>query len=64
MRLALSDTVDPRMADADDGWWFPEQKEAEPNLFGVFESNANLLCPDGPEFCTNPESAAGLTQRY
>jgi len=21
-------------------------------LFGVFESNANMLCPDGPEFCS------------
>ncbi len=52
MRLAVSDTVNPRMADADHGWWFPEREEAEPNLFGVFESNANLLCPDGPEFCS------------
>ena len=32
MRLALSDTVDPRMADADHGWWFPERQAggAEP----------------------------------
>jgi anaerobic selenocysteine-containing dehydrogenase len=52
MRLNLSDAVDPRMADADHGWWFPEREEAEPNLFGVFESNVNLLCPDGPEFCS------------
>jgi thiosulfate reductase / polysulfide reductase chain A len=54
MRLHVSDMVDPRMADADHGWWFPERKEAEPELFKVFESNANVLCPDGPEFC-NPE---------
>jgi len=54
MRLHVSDKVDPRMADADHGWWFPERKEAEPELFGVFDSNANVLCPDGPEFC-NPE---------
>ena len=52
MRLNLSDTVDLRMADADHGWWFPEREEAEPNLFSVFESNANLLCPDGSEFCS------------
>jgi anaerobic selenocysteine-containing dehydrogenase len=52
MRLHLSDMVDPRMADADHGWWFPERKEAEPELFGVFDSNANVLCPDGPEFCS------------
>jgi len=52
MKLHLSDTVDQRMADADHGWWFPERKEAEPELFGVFESNANTLCPDGSNFCS------------
>jgi len=52
MRLALSDMVDPRMADADHGWWFPERQEAEPTLFSVFESNVNVLCPDRAEFCS------------
>ena len=52
MRLSLSDTVDMRMADADHGWWFPEREQADPSLFGVFESNANILCPDGSEFCS------------
>ncbi len=52
MRLQVSDAIDPRMADADHGWWFPERKQAEPELFGVFESNVNILCPDGPEFCS------------
>ncbi len=47
MRLRISDTVERRMADADHGWWFPERREEEPELFGVFESNANILCPDG-----------------
>jgi hypothetical protein len=40
------------MVDVEHGWWFPERKEAEPELFGVFESNANVLCPDGEEFCS------------
>ena len=52
MRLRFSDTVDRRMADVDHGWWFPERSEEEPELFGVFESNANILCPDGSEFCS------------
>jgi anaerobic selenocysteine-containing dehydrogenase len=52
MRLRLSDTVDQRMADVDHGWWFPERREEVPELFGVFESNANILCPDGSEFCS------------
>lgn len=51
-QLHLSHIVDPRMADVDHGWWFPERKEAESELFGVFESNANILCPDAPEFCS------------
>lgn len=54
MKLRLSTMVDPRMADADHGWWFPERKDKKSKLFGVFESNVNMLCPDGPEFC-NPE---------
>jgi anaerobic selenocysteine-containing dehydrogenase len=52
MRLQLSDAIDRRMADLHHGWWFPERKEAEPELFGVFESNANILCPDEPQFCS------------
>jgi thiosulfate reductase/polysulfide reductase chain A len=52
MRLRLSDAVDPRMADAQHGWWFPEKPGTEPVLFGTFDSNANMLCPDAPEFCS------------
>jgi len=51
-RVHLSEAMHPRMADAQHGWWFPERPGAEPELFGVFESNANVLCPDGPEFCS------------
>jgi anaerobic selenocysteine-containing dehydrogenase len=52
LRTHLTTEVDPRMADAQHGWWFPERPAAEPELFGVFESNANVLCPDGAEFCS------------
>jgi hypothetical protein len=48
----LSDAVDRRLVDVQHGWWFPERPEAEPGLFGVFESNATVLCPDGPEHCS------------
>ncbi len=27
------------------GWWFPEKKAAEPELFGMWESNINQLIP-------------------
>ena len=51
-RAKVTPTIDPRVVNAGHGWWFPERKEADPELFGVFESNANILCPDGPEFCS------------
>jgi len=51
-RVHLWDGMDPRMVDAEHGWWFPERKENASELFGVFESNANILCPNGPEFCS------------
>ncbi len=38
------------MVDVQHGWWFPEQSGGGPGLFGVFESNANVLCPDDPKF--------------
>jgi hypothetical protein len=53
VKARLTDALHPRMADVQHGWWFPERKEAEPELFGVFESNANVVCPDGPEFCSS-----------
>jgi len=52
LRAHLTPALDPRMADVQHGWWFPERSGAEPELFGVFESNANMLCPDGAKFCS------------
>jgi thiosulfate reductase / polysulfide reductase chain A len=52
MRLRTSTRIHPQMADAQHGWWFPERSQELPELFGVFESNANLLCPMEPEFCS------------
>jgi anaerobic selenocysteine-containing dehydrogenase len=37
--------VPPNMVMVPHGWWFPEKKGAEPFLFGVWESNINLLIP-------------------
>jgi len=52
LRTHLTAAIDPRMADVEHGWWFPERSAAEPELFGVFESNANVLCPDAAKFCS------------
>jgi len=51
-RVHVTDAIHPHMADAQHSWWFPERSGKLPELFGVFESNANVLCPDAPEFCS------------
>jgi anaerobic selenocysteine-containing dehydrogenase len=51
-RVQLSDAIHPEMVDLQHGWWFPELDPKLPDLFGVFKSNANILCPDEPEFCS------------
>jgi len=33
------------------GWSFPEQPGEDPNLFGIWESNAGVILPDDPELC-------------
>jgi anaerobic selenocysteine-containing dehydrogenase len=59
VKAHLTDILHPRMVNVQHGWWFPERKETESELFGVFESNANILCPDGAEFCS-PEIGSWL----
>lgn len=52
MKLELCDAVDPRMADVQHGWWFPEEECSRSEPFRVLECNANVLCPDALEFCS------------
>jgi anaerobic selenocysteine-containing dehydrogenase len=56
-RVHISDTIREDMADVEHGWWFPESEEKLPNLFKVFESSANMLCPDDPKVCS-PETGS------
>ncbi len=51
-RVKFSQAMHPTMIDIQHSWWFPEREPKLPELFGVFESNANVLCPDDPEFCS------------
>jgi anaerobic selenocysteine-containing dehydrogenase len=46
-KAKLTTGIDPRVIHAQQGWWFPEKAGAEPGLFGVWESNINLLLPGG-----------------
>ncbi len=52
MKLHLSDAVDPRIADVQHDWWFPEKETSASEPFGVYESNAITLCPDSLAFCS------------
>lgn len=41
----------PNVVNCQASWWFPEKAANEPELSGVWESNANVLTLDDPEFC-------------
>jgi anaerobic selenocysteine-containing dehydrogenase len=42
-------SLHPRVVCVEASWWFPEKPGPEPSLFGVFESNANVLTDDDPD---------------
>jgi anaerobic selenocysteine-containing dehydrogenase len=46
-RAKLTAGIHPRVIHSQHGWWFPEKSGPEPSLFGVWESNINLLLPSG-----------------
>jgi anaerobic selenocysteine-containing dehydrogenase len=46
-KAKLTNDIDSRVVHAQHGWWFPEKPGKEPSLFGVWESNINLLIPSG-----------------
>jgi anaerobic selenocysteine-containing dehydrogenase len=45
MKALVQPTVHPKVVHALHGWWYPEQDGEEPNLFGAFKSNINMLMP-------------------
>lgn len=46
-KAKVTPVVPPWMVMATHGWWFPERKGKEPDLYGVWESNINQLIPMG-----------------
>ena len=50
-RVEITSKIHPKVVHVEHGWWFPEQPGEEPNLFGVWESNAGVILPDNPEEC-------------
>jgi len=50
-KAQLLEGMHPEVVHADAYWWYPEKPEAEPSLFGVWESNIDSIVPDDPEVC-------------
>jgi len=46
-RARLTQGIHPGVIHSQHAWWFPEKPGPEPSLFGVWESNINLLLPSG-----------------
>jgi anaerobic selenocysteine-containing dehydrogenase len=46
-KAKLTKGIHPGIICSQQGWWFPEMPGPEPSLFGVWESNINLLLPGG-----------------
>ncbi|MFQ6110462.1 MAG: molybdopterin-dependent oxidoreductase [Nitrospinota bacterium] len=44
-RARVTSIIHPRVVAAQHGWWFPEREGSAPELYGVWESNINLLVP-------------------
>jgi anaerobic selenocysteine-containing dehydrogenase len=47
----LTEQIHPRMVFIERGWWFPERDGREPGLYGLWQSNANILTSGEPEHC-------------
>ncbi len=50
-KARYNDGILPNVVNCEANWWFPEMPPYEPCLSGVWESNANVLTLDDPEWC-------------
>jgi anaerobic selenocysteine-containing dehydrogenase len=46
-RASFTSAIDPRVVNAEHGWWFPEESAPE---YGVWKSNVNVLTDNGPPY--------------
>jgi len=42
-KARVSETIHPKVVNAQSHWWFPEMPESDPSLLGAFVSNTNML---------------------
>ncbi|MCL1846934.1 MAG: molybdopterin-dependent oxidoreductase [Coriobacteriia bacterium] len=47
-KVQLTTILDPRVINADHGWWYPEKEPAAPSLYGMWDVNFNKLIPWDP----------------
>jgi thiosulfate reductase / polysulfide reductase chain A len=50
-RARLTTSFAPGYIATQHGWWYPEKPAAEPELYGLWESNINATTDDDPEKC-------------
>lgn len=50
-KVRITTGIHPKVVSAQHNWWFPEKPGPEPSLFGVWESNINVVTDDRPEVC-------------
>ncbi len=50
-KARYNDGILPNVVNCEANWWYPEMPPYEPCLSGVWESNANVLTLDDPEWC-------------
>jgi len=50
-RARVTEAVAAGVVYAERGWWFPERPGEEPELYGLWESNVNVLTDDDPDAC-------------
>lgn len=59
-KAKFTSKVHRRIVEVQHGWWFPEEIAEDPILFGVFQSNANVLTPDDDQYCDPPTGATAF----
>jgi len=50
-KAKLDSGIDRNVVHAEHGWWFPEKPGEEPTLYGLWESNVNVIIDDDLEKC-------------
>ena len=56
-RARLTTGFDPGYIVIQHAWWSPEKPPEEPSLYGLWESNINVIVDDDPDKC-DPLSGA------